>query len=104
MRKLLGLLHRIACSALISLLTWFTCAAPLGAHPLAQTILCKIFGWPVATAGELFPRWYGVDLFYGGRSCDFCHPSDFVWSHMRLAVPVYLGLFYLPNLALMIVR
>jgi hypothetical protein len=91
-------------AAFLALLTWFSCAAPLGTHPHTQGLICKVLDWPVATVGQLFPRWYGVDVFYGGRSCDFCKPIDFVWSHTRLAVPVYVVLFYLPNFVVWIVR
>src|ERR1700692_554812 len=102
MRKIVGLVHRIVYAALIALLTWFTCAAPLGTHPHTQAMICKVFDWPVATAGQLFPRWHGVDVFYGGRSCDFCKPADVVWGHVCLAVPLYVVLFYLPNILLLV--
>ena len=104
MRYLIGFIHRVVYATLIGLLTWFTCATPFGEHRRLQTLICQVFDWPVATAGRLFKTWHGLDVFYGGRSCDFCQPIDFVWSHLQLAVPVYVLLFYVPTLVRWIVR
>src|SRR5688572_23379782 len=98
MKPLVGLIHRTVYATLFALVSWMACAMPLGPRVGLQTFTCKVLDWPVATAGLLFPGWKGVDVFYGGVKCDFCTPSELLWGHLLLAVPVYVVLFYLPLL------
>lgn len=47
-----------------------------------------------------------MDPFFdrGGEWCDFCSAQQVLWNHVRFAVPVYVVLFYLPNLVMWFVR
>jgi hypothetical protein len=55
--------------------------------------------FPVALAGEVLPI-RGLELVFNdyGPWCDFCSPGQRFRLQMRLAIPVYLLLLYVPNL------
>jgi len=108
-RILIGFAHRVAYAALTALLTWHACTWPFGESSTQRkiaTTVCYAFNFPTAIAGRITAPYRGMDPFFdrGGEWCDFCSPQQVLWYHVQFAVPVYVALFYLPTLALWIVR
>lgn len=67
--------------------------------------LLKVLDLPVAAVNTLLPwQWKGIDVWSSKRQPE--HES--VWRtllvHLRVAVPVYVLLFYVPNVIAALVR
>jgi hypothetical protein len=63
-------------------------------------VLVQIIHFPVAVVVQVMHP-SGIFWTYGDW-CDFCSPAQRVWQQFRLAIPVYVALFYGPNLFLWI--
>ena len=108
MRRLLSACHRFAYAALVSALVWIFAQLPMQMNPpeLGARILL-VLDWPIAVATQVLPcREFAVDLWYAGAAPDGC-PQGFAnqvstrewfFNHMRVGIPVYLFLFYVPDL------
>jgi len=54
---------------------------------------------PVAFVSIHLPeQWQGIDLVFGSILPHSFNTSGYLWRHLRTAVPIYIVLFYLPNL------
>jgi hypothetical protein len=103
MRHLLGLANRVCLAALCGFLGFVPCLLPVDddafisvPRPLWE-VTCYLFNWPVAAITRLgIPHWVGLDVFYGGGVGEFMWPSEMLVWHMRVAIPVYTLIFYLP--------
>lgn len=99
MNHVIGLSHRVAYATAVALVGFLLAVMPAGAKVPG---LARLLDLPVAAAGLLLPvTWRGVDLWF--RPWEF-HPysSDHfvvgMLQHLRIAIPVYVLLFYVPNL------
>ena len=114
-KGLFGLVHRIAYAALISALVWILALLPRQpVKPYSfDAILALAFDWPIAVATQPLPcKEFALDLWFtveGGEGC----PQGFAnnvpgremfFNHMRVGIPVYVFLFYIPNLLLGVIR
>lgn len=102
-RAALGFVVRLAIATAISLGTWFLAVIhfnPLHLRLEVVTALIRVVDFPVAVAGELLYPIRGFEVAFndGGQWCDFCSPWRFLWLQMRIAIPTYLFLLYLPSL------
>lgn len=108
-RVLTGFVHRVVYAMLFALLAWHACTWPFG-NSIAQrrvaTAVCYTLNLPTAIIGRVTSPYRGIDVFFdrGGEWCDFCSAQQILWNHVRFAVPVYVVLFYLPNLVMCFVR
>ena len=97
-----GAIHRFAYAVLLGMVTWFLYTARFDTLPFGadvQIMLTKIVGLPVAIVSQLLPQgaWHAIDPF---AEYPFAHnePHErLLLLHLRLAVPVYVALFYVPN-------
>lgn len=109
---LLGLLHRIAYAALVSCVVWIATWDYPAAGELTVTSFHRVAIWldlPIALATQVVPcDEFAVDLWFtvqGGEPCPInATPREQLLNHMRLGIPVYALIFYLPNLALLLYR
>ena len=104
MKRLKQLLNRVIYAVAASLVAWVSCTLPLDNRSLSLTTICRVFGWPVRTAvaAAITIGWKGDALAIGW--CDFCSAETRLYRSLLTAVPVYVALFYLPTLALWLVR
>jgi hypothetical protein len=92
--------HRLAYALLFGIVTWLFAWLPT---PFEAN---QFFGWalailnaPVAFVSIRLPvGWQAIDLVFGSILPHTYTSSDFLWRHLRTAVPVYLFLFWLPSL------
>ena len=94
MKLIVGFIHRVVYASLISLLGVTVCV--LSTMDVG-TLPCKLMNWPVSIVGQHLPGWAGLNVFNEQNRCDFCTPTERFQSHMTLAIPLYVILFYLPN-------
>lgn len=105
MRRVIhGLSVRLILSVLISLMVWWLFTTPFDRLPLPRSVvpvIVRVLDFPVALAGEVLPI-RGMELVFDNHDtwCDFCQPGEMFRQQMRLAIPVYLLLLYVPNLIL----
>ena len=100
MKKLIGLMHRIAYAVLISLLGLLVCIMP-GFQSFVWA--CKILNIIPSCVGGLIPGWGGIDVLHTSSRCDFCAPTERLVHHLAVGVPVYIAIFYVPT-AVMFIR
>jgi hypothetical protein len=107
-RFAIGFTLRLIISTVISLTVWWLFITPFDRVPLpvpAILVMVRILDFPVALAGEVLPI-RGMDLAFGdsGSWCDFCSRSERFRQQMRLAIPTYLFLLYVPTLLWCVAR
>ncbi len=97
--------HRLAYASLISTLTWiFALHLPHGGYPWSASLKAvRLMNFPVAVATQLLPcDEFAIDLWFSGRAGEGCPAQislkEFFFNHMRLGIPVYVVIFYLPNI------
>ncbi len=96
---LAGLSHRTAWALLFGTLTWVGSVFPLPQDSWLVRAGVAL-DWPIALAGFVLPsRLHGIDVFFGRGAGHNMEPLTLLAWHLRSAVLVYLGLFYLPSLA-----
>lgn len=91
---------------LCGFLGFVPCVIPLEPHahlslprPVWEAV-CYIFNWPVAIITRLGISYFvGLDVFYGHGVGEFMPVSEMLVWHMRVAIPVYTALFYIPAIA-----
>jgi len=98
----IGLILRLITATAISLLVWWLSMTPFDRLPLpraATFAIVRILDFPVALAGELLYPIRGMELVFRDYDtwCDFCSVGEMFRQQMRLAVPVYLFLLYIPT-------
>lgn len=101
-RDLLGFAHRLTYATLLALLTWLLSWLPVSTQLAGSAIVSavlKVVNFPVALASQAMPlTWRGLDLVFAERLPHTVATSEFLLRHLRVAIPVYVFLFYLPNL------
>src|SRR4051794_20285246 len=109
LKSLLGFSHRVTYAALISFVVWFLWTARFDTLPFGRDLqlrIVSVLDFPVAIVSEQMPLqgWRSIDPFTRDQM-GHNEPNEKVllW-HLRLAMPVYVVLFYLPNLVLSIMR
>jgi hypothetical protein len=107
-RALIGFVHRVVYATLFALLAWHACTWPFG-NSLVQrrvaTAVCYTLDLPTAIVGHVTTPYRGIDVFFEhGEWCETCPWQQELLVQMRSAVPVYVVLFYLPNLVVWFVR
>jgi hypothetical protein len=108
-RHAIGFIHRVVYATLIGFITWFLWTARYDTLPLgrdAQNAIVKVLAAPVAFVSRLTPPagWKALDPFTSdvvGHN----EPNEklLLW-HLRLAVPTYVVIFYIPSLIRLLVR
>jgi hypothetical protein len=80
--------------------TWAMLVVPLGVEDSrVATAVVYVFVFPVAVAGAWLPsEARGIDLFFWPGAIHGMPAADILLRHLRIAIPVYVLLFYLPNL------
>lgn len=99
LRILGGLANRLAYSLLFGIATWLFAWLP-GPYvgDLGFEFLLRLVNAPVAFVSRYLPiNWQALDLIWGNVP-HFYKEYSFLFCHLRTAVPVYLAIFYLPNL------
>jgi len=107
MNYLLSFCHRVAYATLISALVWIFANLPMPegvSH--SEDWLLQIASWldyPIAAASQIMPcdenaldMWFRVrcpELGYGTFSL-----REYLFNHMRIGIPVYLLILYLPSI------
>lgn len=101
-RRIVGFFHRVAYATLISFFTWLSCTFPsaFGGYDRVQTCVCYALDFPVAAFTLLTYPVRGIDVFFHQASSagDFLTAPEVFWYHLRFALPVYVFLFYIPNI------
>ena len=97
--------HRVTYAALLSAIVWIYINLPLaeGAAPPSHWTLggelVRLIDLPIVIATQALPcSETAVDLWFVRYHCP--HEWDarhYLFSHMRVGIPVYVVLFYLPN-------
>jgi hypothetical protein len=85
---------RVLLAASLGWLTWW-CYLNSDRFAGVARVTYYALDWPVATAGQLFPRfWAGIDVHYRTNLCDLCTSRELLSEHLKFAVPVYVLLSY----------
>jgi hypothetical protein len=85
---------RVVIGLLLGSVTWW-CYLNGARFAGVPRLVYYVLDWPVATVGLLLPAyWAGIDAFYGRNLCDFCTAPELLVEHLKLAVPVFVGLSY----------
>lgn len=102
-KSLLGICHRVAYAALISAIVWISVDLPLpddSYPPTRWGISLTITRWldlPIALATQLLPcSESGIDLWFRIRCPEPIEYRRYFFNHMRVGIPAYVLLFYLP--------
>ncbi len=104
---LFGFCHRAAYAALVSAIVWIFMFLPLpeGGYPDGMTVrVIRLLDLPIAVATQIMPcDEFAVDLWFSVRGGGGCPEPigdlrTYFFNHMRIGVPSYLLLFYLPNI------
>jgi hypothetical protein len=109
MRKfVIGFTIRLIISTVISVTVWWLSTTPFdrfALSPSAVTTIVRVLDFPVALAGEVLPI-RGMELVFDdhGTWCDFCSIGEVFRQQMRIAIPTYLVLLYLPAVMRWIAR
>ena len=107
-RLILGFIVRLIASTVISLTVWCLFVTPFNRLPIptaAVIVIVRLLDFPVALAGEVLPI-RGMELVFDdhGTWCDFCPIGEMFRQQMRIAIPTYLLLFYVPTLLRRVTR
>ena len=102
MRVVIGFALRLIASTVISVAVWWLMVTPFDRLHLPSPVvfgIVRIFDFPVAVAGEVLPI-RGVELVFDDHDtwCDFCTADERFYQQLRIAIPTYLFLLYLPTL------
>jgi hypothetical protein len=108
-RAFIGLTFRLIIATGISLIVWWLFTTPFDRLPLprlAVSFLVRILDFPVALAGELLYPIRGMEVVFEHHDtwCDFCPIGEMFRQQMRIAIPVYLLLLYIPTLLRSVAR
>lgn len=95
-----GLLQWSAYAATLATVLWLLVSLPIPAGAVRPLLLvAKVLDLPVAVTGRILPEaWRGIDLFTNNHDLETGTPA-FLLRHLCVAVPAYLGSFYLLSFA-----
>ncbi|HJW96076.1 MAG TPA: hypothetical protein VJ901_20880 [Thermoanaerobaculia bacterium] len=104
-----GFFIRLVIATAIAAGVWWLIITPFNRQPLPQAqfaLIVPALNFPVALAGELFYPERGIALVTddGGSWCCFCSPAMMTWRQLRIAIPAYLFVLYLPAIIRFIAR
>lgn len=102
-RHFVGFCNRVAYATVLGLAAW-----GLMMWPPFTPLAGRIYGYaailldlPIALANLLLPLdWRGLDLVFDRGLTIGTSTPGFLFRHLRVAIPVYVLLFYLPSLLL----
>jgi hypothetical protein len=99
-RIAIGFTVRLVVATLISALIVWLFTTPFDRVPIPRDLHIaagRVLNFPVAVAGRL-TSYRGFDVWpeSGSSWCCFCSWEYYVWSQMRVSIPTYLLLLYLP--------
>jgi hypothetical protein len=100
-RYFVGLGHRLAYATTLGLLTWYLYMMPCPALDMdLRRVIVAILDLPVAIVSQVLPGswWKGIDVFSVNPFGHGLAPELVLVRHLRLAIPVYVLLFYLASL------
>ena len=108
-RTFIGLAVRFLIATALSLLVWWLFVTPFDRLPLsapAVHVIVGVLNFSVALAGELLYPIRGMAVLFndGDSWCDFCTSGETFRRQMRIAIPTYLVLLYLPAVVRPIAR
>ena len=100
-KRVVGFIHRVTYAVLLSVFVWYLTLVPFTMTPLRRSshlALVKVLDFPVAMVSSVLP-WQakGIDLFSEERQPERANMWELLHAHVRVAVPVYVILFYVPN-------
>jgi hypothetical protein len=99
MKELIGFSHRVAYAMAIAVVGLLLAALPAGASVDPSGLFTKALNLPLAATGLLLPdEWKTIDLWFGTNALHYADFSEVLLRHLRIAIPVYVLQFYLPNL------
>ena len=104
---LFGFCHRVAYAALVSAIVWIFVFLPLPegiSYP--GDMIIQVVRWldlPIAAATQIMPcNEFAVDMWFRVRCPELGYGivdlRGYFFNHMRIGIPTYVLLFYLPNL------
>jgi hypothetical protein len=107
-RFAIGFTLRLITSTVISLTVWLLFTTPFDRIPLprpAVFVIARVLDFPVALAGEVLPI-RGMELVFHDYDtrCAFCPIEEMFRQQMRIAIPAYLFLLYVPTLLRSVAR
>ena len=98
--SVLAAAHRVAYAAALAFFVFDFAVLPIGVGGPVLGTLLAVLNLPVAVVGLALPcDQRGLDFPVG--HCHWPNQTLFL-HHLRLAIPVYVALFYLPNLVSLI--
>src|SRR5437879_1721394 len=107
-RAAIGLVHRVVYATLLGAFVWYLTVVPYSITPIPPAVhhsLLLILDLPLALVSAHLPwQLKTVDAFSSERQPEYANQWEYLYVHLRAAVPIYAGLFYLPNLLTWIVR
>jgi hypothetical protein len=100
-KRLIGFINRVAYAMLVSGFVWYLTLVPFTMTPLgrgAHLVFVKVLDFPVAMVSSVLPwQLKGIDPFSSERQPERANMWELLHAHVRVAVPVYVTLFYVPN-------
>jgi hypothetical protein len=105
-RAVLGFVHRFAYATVCAFLGFVPCILPYRDRPSPVfAAICYTFNLPVAVVTWLgIPYLAGLDAWRGRGVGESMSAGEMLVWHVRVAVPTYVVLFYVPTLALWVAR
>lgn len=105
-KALAGFAHRLAYAGVLAGATWFIVVFPLDLPDTGLLIrLTRLANFPVSLVGRLLPpELRGIDLFVEPFWLHNMPVQDMLLRHLRVAVPVYVLVLYMPNLLIWFAR
>lgn len=112
-RQFLGFVHRTAYATLVSLLVWIGATIPIGptnsTHPGVLAVM--VADLPIAVATQVLPcKEFAIDLWFSVHYPEGCPPpqiddvGELLLNHLRVGIPAYVFVLYIPNMLLGAVR
>jgi hypothetical protein len=107
-RILIGFAVRLGLATLISTAVWWLVVTPFDRVPLPQAavfMIVRVLNFPAAVAGELLPI-RGFALVFRDYStwCDFCTLAEATRQQLRVSIPAWVLLLYIPLFLRPVVR
>lgn len=95
-----GFFDRLAYATAVALGGFLLAVMPGPARVDPSGVVARLVDLPVALAGLILPaKWKGIDLWFSPEGLGYFTFPEALIRHLRIAIPVYMFLFYLPSLA-----
>ena len=103
-----GLAHRVAYAIVIGVAIWYFALVPFSETSIPRPLhewLLKLLDLPIAAVNAILPwQWKGIDVWSSERQPEYSNVLKMLRVHLRVAVPVYVLLFYVPNAVRWVMR